>query len=184
MVSLIILLAFIFGILMGIRRGFILQLIHLAGFLIAFIVASLYYKKLAGHLSLWIPYPELSNDSAWALFLNTMPLENAFYNAVAFVMIFFVTRIILQIVGYMLDFLANLPLLRTMNKLLGAVLGFAEMYILTFIVLFILALVPVPAIQEKLAGSFLAKLIVKHTPILSSLTENLWFTDSLSQMFS
>lgn len=183
MVSLIIIIVLIFGILMGIRRGFVLQLIHLIGFFVSIIVASIYYKELAGHLSLWIPYPELTNDSAWALFLNSMPLENAFYNAVAFLIIFFATRIILQIIGYMLDFLARFPVLRTMNKLLGAILGFVEMYILTFFVLFILALLPVTSVQDKLASSFLAKLIVKHTPILSNLTENLWFTDTLSQMF-
>lgn len=182
MVSLIILIVLIFGILMGIRRGFVLQLIHLVGFIVAIIVARLYYEKLAGHLSLWIPYPELSNDSTWALFLNSMPLENAFYNAIAFVSIFIATRIVLQIIGYMLDFVARFPILRTVNKLLGAILGFFEMYILTFIVLFILALLPVTVVQEKLASSFLAKLIVKHTPILSSLIENLWFTETLSQM--
>lgn len=183
MISFIILIVLIFGILMGIRRGFVLQLIQLVGFFVAIIVARLYYEKLASHLSLWIPYPELTNDSAWALFLNSMPLENAFYNAISFALIFIVTRIVLQIIGYMLDFVAKFPILRTINKLLGAILGFIEIYILTFFALFVLALLPVATIQEKLADSFLVKLIVKHTPILSSLMENLWFTESLSQMF-
>lgn len=165
---------------MGLKRGFILQLMHLVGFIISFIVASLYFRKLASHLSLWIPYPELNNDSTWALFLNSMPLENAFYNAIAFALIFFVTKIILQIIASMLDFVANLPVLRSLNKILGAVLGFVEVYFITFIILFILALLPVEAIQVRIKSSFLATLIVEHTPFLSKAMKNLWFTDVLS----
>src|SRR5690625_4066761 len=183
MVSLIIFILLVFGLLMGLRRGFILQLVHLFGFLISFIVATIYYKKFANHLSLWIPYPDLGSDSAWAIFLNTMPLENAFYNAISFAIIFFLSKIILQTIAYMFDFVARLPVLRSLNKLLGAVLGFLEMYVILFVILFILALVPVTKIQDKLAHSFLAKFIVQHTPILSNLPENLWFTDTLSQLF-
>lgn len=183
MVSLIILFVLFFGLLMGLRRGFVLQLVHLVGFFISFIVATIFYKKLAGQLSMWIPYPDLSTDSTWAVFLNTMPLENAFYNAVSFAIVFFSVKIILQTIAYMIDFVANIPVLRTINKGLGAALGFVEMYIITFIVLFILALLPLSTVQEKISNSFMAKLIVQHTPILSSLTESLLFTDSLSQLF-
>lgn len=179
MVTLLILFVLIFGILMGIRRGFILQIVHLTGFIISFIVATMYYKELAGHLSLWIPYPDLGNGTIWAIFLTSMPLENAFYNAISFAIIFFVAKIILQVVGSMLDFVANFPVLRSFNKLLGALLGFLEMYIIMFIVLFILALLPIEAIQLKIEHSFLAKFIIEHTPILSNAIKSLWFTDIL-----
>src|SRR5690625_2262669 len=179
MISLIILIILIFGFFMGLKRGFILQLIHLVGFVISFIVASLYFRKLSSHLALWIPYPDLGDDKVWAVFLNSMPLENAFYNAIAFAIIFFATKIILQIIASMLDFVANLPLLRPVNKLLGAVLGFLEVYFIAFIILFILALLPVETVQVKIKSSYLATLIVEHTPFLSKAVENLWFTDVL-----
>ncbi|HLS22951.1 MAG TPA: CvpA family protein [Pseudogracilibacillus sp.] len=182
MVSFIILLVLFFGFLMGLRRGFVLQLVHLVGFFVSFIVAVLFYKRFAQHLSMWIPYPELSSDSAWAVFLQTMPLEVAFYNAVAFSILFFGVKFLLQIVAYMLDFLASLPVLRSINKLLGAALGFIEMYVITFVILFILALVPIAQIQDRIANSFLAKLMIKYTPILSSLTESLLFTEQVSQL--
>lgn len=183
MVTLLIIVLLTFGLLMGLRRGFVMQVVHLIGFFVSFIIATIFYKKLASHLSLWIPYPELSSDSAWALFLNTMPLENAFYNAIAFGIIFFLAKVILQTIGYMVDFIASFPVLRSINRLLGAVLGFVEMYIISFIGLFFLALLPISSIQDKINGSFLAKFIVLHTPILSKLTEFLFFTDSLSQVF-
>src|SRR5690625_2732079 len=183
MVSLIIFILLVFGLLMGLRRGFILQLVHLFGFLISFIVATIYYKKFANHLSLWIPYPDLGSDSAWAIFLNTMPLENAFYNAISFAIIFFLSKIILQTIAYMFDFVARLPVLRSLNKLLGAVLGFIEVYVITFVVLFLIALLPISEVQDKIGQSFMAKLMIQHTPILSSFTESILFTDTLSQLF-
>ncbi|MEI3612618.1 CvpA family protein [Pseudogracilibacillus sp. SO30301A] len=184
MISIIILLVLIFGFFMGLKRGFILQLMHLVGFIIAFIVAILYFRKLASHLPYWIPYPEFSSDQVWAVFLNSMPLENAFYNAIAFAIIFFATKIILQIIASMLDFLANLPVLRQLNKLLGAILGFVEVYFITFLILFVLALLPMEAIQVRIKSSFLATLIVEHTPILSKAMEKLWFTDVLSILYN
>ncbi len=181
MVTLIILFMLGIGFIMGLRRGFILQLMHLVGFIVAFIVAAFLYKPLGKHLSMWIPYPELSGEGVWAVFLHTMPLETAFYHAIAFALLFFTVKILLKIVAYMLDTLANLPVLRSINKLLGAILGFVEMYVLTFIVLFIVALVPLSQIQERISTSFLAKFMINHTPVLSSLTESLLFTEQVSQ---
>lgn len=184
MVSLIIILILVFGFLRGLKRGFILQLMHLTGFIIAFIVAALFYRKLASHVSLWVPYPDIGDDSLWAIFLNTLPLEAAFYNAIAFAIIFFATKIVLQIIASMLDTLANLPVLRSINKILGAALGFIEVYLVTFIVLFILALVPIGSLQTHIKSSFLATLIVEHTPILSKLLQSLWFTEVLTKFYS
>lgn len=183
MVSFIILIVLFFGFLMGLRRGFVLQLVHLVGFIVAYIVASIFYKRFANQLSMWIPYPDLLSDSAWGVFLSTMPLENAFYNAVAFAVVFFGAKIILQTFAYMIDFVARLPVLRSINSLLGALLGFIEVYVITFVVLFIIALLPIDAVQDKIGNSFVAKLIIQHTPILSSFTESILFTDTLSQLF-
>lgn len=180
MFSFIILLVLVFGFFMGLKRGFILQVMHLAGYIISFIIASVFYRSFASHLSFWIPYPELSDESLWAIFLNSAPLEQAFYNGIAFILLFIIAKIVLQIIASMLDFIARIPVLKQINKLLGAILGFIEVYLIVFIILFILALVPVEFIQTKLKGSFLATLIVEHTPILSSLVKDMWFTDILT----
>ena len=181
MISLILLLILVFGFFMGLKRGFILQLMHLTGFIIAFIVAAIYYKKLAGHLSFWIPYPEIGDETVWAIFNSAMSLEDAFYNGIAFVIIFFITKIVLQIIASMLDFVARIPLLRPINKLLGSILGFLEVYFIMFVVLYLIALVPIESIQTKLDSSFIAKLIVEKTPFLSNGIESLWFTELLSK---
>src|SRR5699024_7609731 len=113
MFTLVLLLFLLFVFLMGLKRGFVLQLFHLAGFIIAFIVAVVYYGKLAPRLALWIPYPELSGDGSWTQTLQSLPLEKGFYNAIAFAIIFFATKIVLQIIASMLNFVTYLPILHS-----------------------------------------------------------------------
>ncbi len=75
----------------------------------------------------------------------------------------------------MLDFVASFPILNSVNKLLGAFLGFVEVYLIVFIVLFILSLTPIDTIQNWLSTSSLAKVIIQSTPILSNKIQDLWF---------
>src|SRR5699024_9864325 len=148
MISILLILILVFGFFMGMKRGFILQLMHLLSFIIAFTVAVLYYKKLASNLVSCIPYPDITSEQSWA--------------------IFFGTKIILQIIAFMLDFVARLPVLKQLNKLLGAILGFVEVYLILFVLLYVVALTPVGKLQGYVADSFVARLIVEFTPFLSS----------------
>ncbi|MBU8879628.1 CvpA family protein [Bacillus sp. FJAT-29790] len=173
MVDLAILIILILGFFVGLKRGFILQLIHLTGFIIAFIIANMYYEKLAPKLTLWVPYPSFGGSATQLLFDNAN-LEDAYYRAIAFVVIFFAVKIILQIIGSMLDFVTNLPVLKQLNVWAGGILGFIEVYLIMFLLIYIAALVPMDAIQMHLNDSFLAKAIVKNTPILSQQLKEMW----------
>ncbi len=174
MLDLAILLILGIGFIIGLRRGFILQIVHLTGFIAAFIVSYLYYDNLAPKLKLWIPYPELSDGSVISLIFSSENLEMAYYNAIAFAILFFGTKIIMQIIGSMLDFLAHLPILKQINGWAGGVLGFVEVYLIIFILLYIGALVPVEKLQVHMQDSFIAMSIVEHTPIFSGTIRDLW----------
>lgn len=176
MFNLVLLMFLIFGFFMGLKRGLILQLLHLVGFIVAFVVAAMYYDDLGPKLALWIPYPELSNDSNWASFLQTLPLENGFYNAVAFVVIFIVVKIVMQIIASMLDFVASIPVINSINKWLGALFGFVEVYLIAFIILYILALTPIETVQGWINGSPIALFILEQTPYFSDKILDLWFS--------
>ena len=177
MVDLILFIVLVGGFLIGLRRGLILQVVHLAGFIVSFIVAYLYFKDLAPHLKLWIPYPSFGNEaSSTAMVFEAINLEATYYSGIAFALLFFGTKIIMQIIGSMLDFLADLPILRTVNGWLGGVLGFVEVYIVVFLFLFIAALVPNETVQTAISNSFLAESIVKHTPVLTEQIKDLWST--------
>ncbi|WP_342432526.1 CvpA family protein [Neobacillus sp. FSL H8-0543] len=174
MLDLAIILLLVFGFFIGLKRGFILQLVHLTGFIIAYIVANLYYEELAPKLLLWIPYPNLGTSSPLKLLTNSSNMEDAFYRAIAFVIIFFAVKILLQIIGSMLDFIAHLPILKQLNVWAGGILGFLEVYLIVFILLYIGALVPMEVIQNPLDHSVMANLIINHTPILSQQINSIW----------
>ncbi|RFA34967.1 hypothetical protein CAI16_09595 [Virgibacillus dokdonensis] len=176
MVTILLLLLLVMGFFIGLKRGFILQLFHLIGFIASFVVAALYYDELGPKLELWIPYPGLEEEGKWATFLQDLPLEAGFYNAIAFLVIFLAVKIILQIIASMLDFVASLPILHSVNKLLGAILGFVETYLLLFIFLYIAALIPIAQIQTWINDSSVALFIIERTPYFSNEIKELWFT--------
>ncbi|WP_335872886.1 CvpA family protein [Bacillus sp. 2205SS5-2] len=175
MLDLILLIIFVISFFIGLRRGFILQLIHMTGFIIAFVVAYLYHDELAPKLTLWIPYPALNEESTLSMIFDATNMDQAYYRAIAFAIIFFVVKIITQIIGSMLDFLAQFPLLKQFNSGAGAVLGFIEMYLIVFILLYIAALLPVGFVQTAISDSVMAENMIKHTPILSDQLKEWWF---------
>lgn len=173
MLDLIIFFFLAFGLLVGLKRGFILQVIYLTSAIIAFIVARTYYDDLAPKLKLWVPFPHLGEADPAFSFLTGDYLELAYYRTVAFVLLFFCAKIALHIIGSMLDFVALLPILKQVNRLLGAIFGFAETYLILFLVLFLGMLLPIEQVQGILGKSVLAELIVHHTPILSDRLQDL-----------
>lgn len=175
MLNIILFFLLILGFFIGLRRGFILQIVHLAGFIISFIVAYLYFDQLSPYLKLWIPYPDLVEEGSLSIFLGSIDLEASYYRAIAFAILFFSTKLLMQLVGSMLDFLADLPLIKQFNGLLGGFLGFVEVYLVIFILLYIGALVPIEFVQNSLRNSSLAISIVENTPIFSKQIQELWF---------
>lgn len=174
MLSLSLFIILISSFFIGLRRGFILQLFHLVSFVVALIVAYLYFSDLAKVIRLWIPYPQLSTDSTFGMVVTSFNMEEVYYAGIAFAIIFFVTIIFLHIIGSMLDFIARLPILKTINGWLGGALCFLEVYLLVFIALHVVALLPIDIVQEHLNRSFLAKWIIDYTPFLSGWIKDLW----------
>lgn len=175
MLDIVIIIIILFGFIVGFKRGFILQLIHLTSFIISFTIAYLYYDKLAPKLLLWIPYPQLGDDSTMQLMFEQANLDDVYYRAISFIIIFFSVKILLRIIGSMLDFVAHLPVLKQLNVWAGGILGFLEVYLILFLLLYIAALIPVDIIQSSLNNSIVAEGIVKHTPIFSKQIYNMWF---------
>ncbi|MBO2536034.1 MULTISPECIES: CvpA family protein [Rummeliibacillus] len=175
MIDLVIIILLVAGLVSGARRGLIVQLIQMAGFLISIIVAYLYYKPLAEKLVLWIPYPSVDENTTLKFAVEQLDLSQTFYQLLAFALIFFVVKFAIQILASLFDFLRYIPILGGLNRLLGGVLGVVEAYLLIFIVLYVLALLPIDGIQKYIEGSFLTTLMLEYTPILSKVFQHLWF---------
>lgn len=176
MLTLIIAIILIMGFFIGLRRGLIFEVVHLTGFVVAFAVAYMYFGNLAPRLRLWIPYPVSNGDSNLMFLTNALSLQDAYYRAIAFAILFFGTKILLHIIASMLDFLADLPLLRTANRWLGGAFGFIEVYLIIFLFLYIAALVPSHFVQQSVSHSFLAQAIVHDTPVFSQQIKHLWLS--------
>jgi uncharacterized membrane protein required for colicin V production len=174
MLDLVLCIILLFGIFVGLKRGFILQFIHLAGFIVAYIVAYQYFNDLAPKLKLWVPYPITSDNLPLFPMLDNVDLEGTYYRAIAFVLLFIGTKIVMQIIGAMLDFVALLPIVKQLNSWAGSIFGFMESYLVIFVLLFIAALVPIDQLQQALDRSILADLIVNHTPYFSDKVKELW----------
>ncbi|MBS4216914.1 CvpA family protein [Bacillus sp. FJAT-49711] len=174
MLDLILVVILVFGFLIGLRRGFILQLIHMIGFIVSLIIAYKYYEDLAPLLKLWIPYPNLGGNDTIKMLLDGVSFDTAFYRVIAFAIIFFAVRIVLGIIGSALDIVASLPIIKAINIWAGGILGLIEMYLLIFILLYIAALVPIAMIQTALMDSTIADAILKNTPYFSEEVQKWW----------
>lgn len=175
MLDILLLIIFAISLIIGAKRGLIVQLIHLGSFFIALLVAFIYYKPLAEKFVLWIPYPGFTDNATMTLVLDTLDVDRTFYRIFAFAIIFYVVKIALQIIGSMFDFLTHLPVLKSVNFVLGAVFCFVEFYFILFIGLYVLAMLPIESIQSILDKSLLTALMLEHTPIVTSMFQNWWY---------
>ncbi|TWT08965.1 CvpA family protein [Planomicrobium sp. CPCC 101079] len=175
MLDIILLILLLGGLIVGAKRGLVVQLIHMVGFIIALVVAYLYYKPLAEYFVLWVPYPAVSEDSRFTIAIEQLDLDQTFYQLFAFALIFFAVKFALQVLASMFDFLKYLPLLGFVSKILGAILGVIEVYILLFIFIYVLALLPIGAIQTQLENSGIAKTMLEHTPYFSEKVKEWWY---------
>ncbi|MFX3623972.1 MAG: CvpA family protein [Ectobacillus sp.] len=174
MIDLIIIVLLLMGVLIGLKRGLILQVVRLAGFIAAYFVAYLYYNDLAPSLKPIIPYPFGAAAQQAPAWLNAGNIEDVFYRAIAFAALFFVTKIALSLLGHLLNMFAQIPVLKQVNALGGGILGFVEVYIVLFVLILIGTLLPVQGVQASLNDSVLCRVIVDNTPVLSDKVKELW----------
>lgn len=175
MLDIILLIILIGGLIIGAKRGLIVQLLHMVGFVAALVVAYKYYKPLAEYFVLWVPYPAVSDDSTFTIAIEQLDLDQTFYQLFAFALIFFAVKFGLQLLASMFDFLKYLPVLGFVSKISGAVLGFIEAYILLFIFIYVFALLPLDAVQNQLENSGIAQTMIEHTPYFSEKVKEWWY---------
>lgn len=175
MLDLLIVFLLLGGLITGFRRGLIVQTIHMTGFIVAFIIAYLYYKELANKFVLWIPYSGVTAESKLSFVVGELDLDQTFYNLLAFFLIFIVIKFGLQLIASMFDFLTYLPVLGFIARIIGALFGFVEFYILIFLVLYLGFMLPIDFIQTSISKSILAGAMFEHTPFISETVKNWWY---------
>ena len=170
MLTILILLLLAFGFYTGAKRGLILQVLYSVGYLISYFVARTYYKEVASHLELYIPYPSVTPTSKLVFFNQeiSLDLDKAFYSAVAFLLLLFAGWLVVRFLAIFL------PVLKQVNGLLGGVLSVLVLYVGLFLVLATASMIPSDIVQNQFRSSGLARGIVKNTPILTKQAYELW----------
>ncbi|GEK33408.1 CvpA family protein [Kurthia sibirica] len=175
MIDIILIVLFLAALLSGYRKGLILQLVNLVTLIVAFVVAYIYFKPLAEKFLLWVPYPAITENTVLKYATDTLDISMSFYQLLAFAVIFFLVKIALSIFTSIFDFLKHVPVLGIFNSFFGAILGFIQGYFMIFILLYVLALLPIESIQKYIESSILTKLILEYTPIISKYLQSIWF---------
>ncbi|HLQ83548.1 MAG TPA: CvpA family protein [Pseudogracilibacillus sp.] len=159
--DIIILIMLLYGLLSGLMRGGVLQLFSLIGFIIALIVARLFSPDLADIMRSIIS----TDNDTWSLL----------YNVISFMLIFILVQLIIKKLANLLNIVTKLPVIGFFNRILGAILGFVQMYLVAFVVVIILFLSPMEDIKELIEESQVAMYMINSTPVISEYFKNMWF---------
>ncbi len=178
MLTIVLLLILANGFYNGARRGFVLQTVYTFGYFMAYFVAKNYYQILAPKLELLIPYPSATEDSKFVFFSQQLGLEldQAFYAAIAFLLILFLGWMVIRFVGVFLHRLTFFPVVKQVNTIGGGILGLFVAYVALFLILYALSMVPLDIVQNQFRQSGLARFMVQNTPVLSAQIYDWWIS--------
>lgn len=166
LIDLAIILLLLVGMVIGYRRGFIMHSVKLISFVAALFVAYRYRGVAEPLLREVLPYPLAQLEGNW-IWLSLLNLEGIFYSVLAFLLLFFTTRLVLMILARLLDRLSHLPGLNLANRSLGLVLGAVQMVLIIFVMVHLLFFLPWETGQNLLENSGLASWLIKQSPLLS-----------------
>lgn len=176
MLSLLIILFLVYGFYMGARRGLAMQAFYTIGYGLFFALALVTFRFLGPDFEMIVPYPSANLGSEFAFFSTKtgMGLDDAFYRAFAFIFVCFVGWVIMRFAGLYFKRLTYVPMPNDVNLLSGGILGLVVAYVTIFMILLILAMIPVGGIQHMLDHSFIASAMIEASPILSKWMPSLW----------
>ncbi len=169
---------FILGIALysGAKRGLLLQLVLTIGYVLSFWFALRYYQQLRGPIEMSIPYPHASLTDQFVLFSREagLQLDHVFYNGTSFVLLLLIGWAVTRLIGGLIGFVSQIPVLRSLNQIGGAVLNVVVNYVGVFLVLLILSTIPLTFVQTQFNQSSIAQIIVTRTPQLSKQMYEQW----------
>ena len=165
-----IVLILIMFILIGLKNGVIKQTVSLIGLIVMFVVSYNFKGILGDFFCKILPFDVLPGEIGKLTSLNII-----IYEMLSFVMILFVLFLIFEIVMGISKILSKLVdatlILIIPSRILGAVVGLIEGYIVLFIILLFLV-IPTSSLNGFKDSSLLPK-ILYHSPILTNTTKSL-----------
>jgi uncharacterized membrane protein required for colicin V production len=162
------------GLILGYWRGFIAQMVSLAGFFIAYLIAYQFYRDFAPVLQTTFSIPASESYQKYEFIVKGLHLDTYMFNALAFALLFFGVKLALSVVGRLLHFIAKVPGLNLLNRWSGALLGIAEALLIVIIAVNVMTILPSDSVQKLLSGSTLAPYLINHLPSFAGKLHELW----------
>lgn len=159
----------IVGVLGGMSRGLIKQVVLLIGLVVCLVFAFSLRTPIATFMYEYLPFFKFGG-----LFSGVSIINILLYELIAFLIIFsllyLVLRILLKITGIIEKILDMTIILGFFSKIGGGIVGFIEAYILVFVFLFVFSqpFIRVTGLDSSKVGNF----ILDKTPVMSSAIED------------
>lgn len=176
MLTVIIFILFIFAFYTGYRQGLALQVVRLLGYLITFVIAIQFYQPLSEFVEMLIPFPSIQPDTQLALYneATSFILDRAFYQVITFMIIGFIGWLLTNFLSLFFIRVKYFNFLSPINAIGGGIISLLFMYVVVFLGLFILSLIPIEFIQQLFVDNPMAFWIVANTPILANFAADTW----------
>ena len=166
MLDLIIIIFILFGVLIGFKRGIIKQSVITIGIILVLILSFILKNPVST-----LMYKNLPFFTFNGFFENISSINILLYEIIAFFLVFSVLSLILTIlikISSIFEKLLKLTIILAIpSKLLGALFGLIEYYILAFIILFILSNPLFNLTDNEIFKSELKDNMLSKTPIIS-----------------
>lgn len=155
----------------GFHRGLVLQFCLTVGYLVVWLAARFGARPLAEGLSQFVG--NLSLDSSLSL-VTASQSSHFFLNGLAFSAILTVGYFLVRRIARGLNRITWLPVIHQVNSLVGGLINVMIRYVIIFLALNLLILLPVTSFQTAYQASDVAQWIVKKTPGLSHQIYDWW----------
>ena len=177
-IDIVIVILFILGFLEGWKKGLLTSAVNFASSILIFVLAILLKGPISLILIEHFPFISFKGIFAGITSLNIILYEGiAFFIAVVLLTLIF--KLILKLTGVLNKVLNATIILGLPNKIGGAIINVLRYYIIAFIIIFIISLIPKTSVLVK--ESYLSDNILNKTPILSNTTKNI--NKSLSEIY-
>lgn len=143
----------------GWRTGLVRQIISLLGVLVAYFIAKAAYPSFVPVVAKYVSVTTATDGNPVATLIADTVLKNL-HGAIAFLLVFFVSFLIVKFVGRLLDMLAHLPGLSILNRISGAVLGLLLAVFIAALVVNVMSLMPQESVRDVLKHSQIASLLI------------------------
>ena len=168
-VDAIVILFLLLGAVLGFKKGAIRSLVGLVG-TIAVVVIAYYLKNPVAYLLYnFVPFFDFSGNWQGLVTLNILLYESIAY-VLVFVILYGLLSLILRLTGIIEKFLTMTIILGIPSKIIGAVLGFLEAVVFSFIILFVL--LQFNGSHTFIKESTVAMSILDKTPLIGAMVND------------